>query len=156
MIVWFSRCRRSTRDRQTDVYHGDKLSETKISHVKVDEDEQIRFNKFNSLIHHRKHQNLANDLPQIFPSLMNFKIFSLEPIRIVDNFNALHRREKIHREQTNEIVRQSIEQLQRYQHFARPYRLNSNSSVRQFLMKSVALTSDARHKLSLFRSPNSN
>ena len=47
-----------------------------------------------------------------------------------------------------EIIREGVDQLLRYQGLAQSYRLKSNPAVKQFLLKSVALSPEMLHQLS--------
>ncbi|CAF0751419.1 unnamed protein product [Adineta ricciae] len=53
----------------------------------------------------------------------------------------------------NEIVRESIHQLIRYQKFAKSYRLESNKAIQDFLMKSTVLTTQSLYSLSIKNEP---
>ena len=53
----------------------------------------------------------------------------------------------------NEIVRESIRQLIRYQNFAKLYRLESNKAIQDFLMKSTVLTTQSLYNLSIKNEP---
>jgi hypothetical protein len=55
----------------------------------------------------------------------------------------------------NGIIREGIEQLIRYQKFAKHYKLKSNKAIKQFLMKSTALSSESLYKLSINNEPHS-
>ncbi|CAF3344447.1 unnamed protein product [Rotaria sp. Silwood1] len=55
----------------------------------------------------------------------------------------------------NEIVREGVEQLMRYQKLCESYKLTSNKAVRQFLMKSTVLSPESLYKLSIINEPNS-
>jgi len=55
----------------------------------------------------------------------------------------------------NGIIREGIEQLTRYQKFAKHYELKSNKAIKQFLMKSTALSSESLYKLSINNEPHS-
>ncbi|CAF2356030.1 unnamed protein product [Rotaria sp. Silwood2] len=55
----------------------------------------------------------------------------------------------------NEIIREGVEQLMRYQKLCESYKLTSNKAVRQFLMKSTVLSPESLYKLSMINEPNS-
>ncbi|CAF5018993.1 unnamed protein product, partial [Rotaria sp. Silwood1] len=55
----------------------------------------------------------------------------------------------------NEIIREGVEQLMRYQKLCESYKLTSNKAVRQFLMKSTVLSPESLYKLSIINEPNS-
>ena len=55
----------------------------------------------------------------------------------------------------NDIIREGVQQLLRYQKLSESYKLKSNKAVRQFLMKSMALSSESLYKLSITNEPNS-
>ncbi|CAF1025059.1 unnamed protein product [Rotaria sordida] len=70
---------------------------------------------------------------------------------IKDNPMEIH---KIIQDQ-NEIIREGVEQLIRYQKLCQSYKLTSNKAVKQFLMKSTVLSPESLHKLSIINEPNS-
>ncbi|CAF1038594.1 unnamed protein product [Rotaria sordida] len=70
---------------------------------------------------------------------------------IKDNPMEIH---KIIQDQ-NEIIREGVEQLIRYQKLCQSYKLTSNKAVKQFLMKSTVLSPESLHRLSIINEPNS-
>ncbi|CAF2252719.1 unnamed protein product [Rotaria magnacalcarata] len=55
----------------------------------------------------------------------------------------------------NDIIREGVEELIRYQALSQSYKLTSNKAVRQFLTRSTILSPQSLHKLSIENEPNS-
>ncbi|CAF1201585.1 unnamed protein product [Adineta steineri] len=56
-------------------------------------------------------------------------------------------------QEQNKIIQEGVEQLIRYQKYARQYKLKSNKAVKQFLIKSKALSSESLYKLTINNEP---
>ena len=117
------------------------------------EDHQMKIvQEFQSILQQTKqiNTNALEDDPSL-PRVENLTTHSMQ------NDNAHHRpktsvsstsENPSYQDERSGFIQQGVQQLQRYQQLAQQYQFKSNPAVRQFLMKSVALSSDALHKLS--------
>ena len=121
--------------------------------------------EFQSLLHQTKHNNNNAFENELSLPQTNMSPDENLPTQTMKNRNA-HRQQRtsvasvsenqsrLHGNKTpplheqNEFIQDGVQQLQRYQQLAKQYQFKSKPAVRQFLMKSVALSSDALHQLS--------
>lgn len=118
----------------------------------VEEHQMKIVQEFQSILQQTKQTN--NNALEHDPSLPREQNLTTHSMK---NHNAHHRlktsvsstsENPSSQDERSGFIQQGVQQLQRYQQLAQQYRFKSNPAVRQFLMKSVALSSDALHKLS--------
>ncbi|CAF1298545.1 unnamed protein product [Adineta steineri] len=156
------------------------LSKSNIPRISIDHiDDKIQthqmnlVNEFKSLLEQTKNIHINNnafdDELSINTSLIPFKknievrknqnenkyqrtsILSSDSQSILTENKSTDMSQEI--QEQNKIIQEGVEQLIRYQKYARQYKLKSNKAVKQFLIKSKALSSESLYKLSINNEP---
>ncbi|UJR26349.1 hypothetical protein I4U23_007682 [Adineta vaga] len=162
-----SRCRRSNEtyiQKQFDkISHLEqKTSQPAISYKSPSIQEQDTQTKNDSHIHHRK-TRLHRSQEKKHRKLSELSISCEDQSKVLAQKNSQsistdNGSKNIHRlfQGQNEIIREGIDQLLRYQNFAKSYQLQSNKVVHEFLMKSNISSTKSLHKLSIENEPHQN